>query len=265
MNLSEKNVSTLIELGLSPSQARVYLSLLKSNNLTAETLNKISGVTRPDVYRVLNELEKAGLAEKIISKPERFHAIAAEDCVSTLLERKIVKTNQLKKNALKLIQVFQDNNESGETEENFGFAFISEKSATFSKIKKMFRNSQKHICYLGMERRTPVFLSNCIPTLEEAFTREVECRMILPKSQNGLCETWKRLGKYSNFDLRLMPKRTETAFCVVDQNEILIATSALDLPPASPALWSNNHCIIDLCLEHFECLWLKAEKASFNV
>jgi len=159
MNSSEKNVSTLIELGLSPSQAIVYLSLLKSNNLTAEALNKISGVARPDVYRVLNELEKAGLAEKIISKPERFHAIGAEDCVSTLLERKIVKTNQLKKNALKLMQVFRDNNESGETDEKFGFTFIAERSATSSKIKKMFRNSQNHICYLGMERRTPSFLS----------------------------------------------------------------------------------------------------------
>jgi sugar-specific transcriptional regulator TrmB len=64
MDSPDEHVSTIVELGLSPSQARVYLVLVESKNLTAQTIHTISGVARLDVYRVLGELEEAELVEE---------------------------------------------------------------------------------------------------------------------------------------------------------------------------------------------------------
>ena len=72
---SDEYVSTLTELGLSVSQAKVYLSLAKSRSLKAPEISLISGITRPDVYRILVELEKVGFIERKISKPVRFQAV----------------------------------------------------------------------------------------------------------------------------------------------------------------------------------------------
>ena len=54
----------LMGLGLSPNQAKVYQSILKSGNSTVGDLAKSCGVRREDVYKVLPILEKMGLVEE---------------------------------------------------------------------------------------------------------------------------------------------------------------------------------------------------------
>ena len=56
----DENISPLLKLGLSESQAKIYLVLVKSGILTAEAVSTIAGVARSDAYRVLADLEKAG-------------------------------------------------------------------------------------------------------------------------------------------------------------------------------------------------------------
>jgi sugar-specific transcriptional regulator TrmB len=72
---SEDCVPTLCEIGLSISQAKIYLTLAKHKNLKAQEISSISGVARPYVYGVLVQLMEAGFVEKTISKPEEFRAI----------------------------------------------------------------------------------------------------------------------------------------------------------------------------------------------
>ena len=91
-NISDEDISTLTELGLTVSQAKIYLSLAKAKNLTAQAISTTSKVARPDVYRVLVQLNEDGLVERIISKPQEFHAISVEKCVSKLIQRRIIKT-----------------------------------------------------------------------------------------------------------------------------------------------------------------------------
>jgi sugar-specific transcriptional regulator TrmB len=265
MDSSDKHVSTLVELGLSRSQAIVYLALAKSKILTAQAIHTISGVARPDVYRVLGELENAGLVEKIISKPEKFHAISAEECVSTLLRRRKRKTQQLQKEALRLAQALRGETAHEEPDDKYGFILISGRNAVYSKAEKMMRSAKESICFLGLTRRVLAWLPTGSSSLEEALARKVDCRMIMPKPEKDLREQLKSIGKHPNFDLRLILEQPKTAFSIWDQKEILITTSAIDTPTPAPTLWSNNKSIINLCQEYFESLWLKAEKTDFNV
>jgi len=65
----EKGILILTELGLSAIQAKVYLALAQSTESTATVVADISGVARPDVYRVLAQLEKMGLVQTIVANP----------------------------------------------------------------------------------------------------------------------------------------------------------------------------------------------------
>jgi sugar-specific transcriptional regulator TrmB len=110
---------------------------VKSKDLTASGIHNACGVARPDVDRVLGELEKAGLVEKIISRPENFQAISVEECVSTLLQRRITKTLALQKKALKLSQTLEGKTGHEVSCEKFGFSLIEGKDAVYAKAGRM--------------------------------------------------------------------------------------------------------------------------------
>lgn len=201
MNPSDEYFSTMEELGLSPSQARVYLALVKSKNLTASGIHNACGVARPDVYRVLGELEKAGLVEKIISRPKNFHAISIEECLSTLLQRRITKTLTLQKKALKLTQTLGGKTGSEEPCEKFGFILIEGRDAVYAKAERMIKSAQQSIWFLGFTRRMLAWLSNSLPSMEKALARNVEVKMIMPKPQGDLWEAAK-IRKTPKFRLK---------------------------------------------------------------
>jgi sugar-specific transcriptional regulator TrmB len=263
VNSSDEDVSTLAELGLTVSQAKVYLSLAKAKNLTAQAISTISKVARPDVYRILVQLQEAGLVEKMMTKPEESHAIPIGKCVSILMQRRIRKTEELQKKALTLAQSLRRKTASEEPNEKFEFMLIHNRDAVYAKAEKMLTSAQECICFLGLTRRMFSWLSNCSPILEEALVRKVDCRMIMPQPEtnHGLAPL-KTLGKYSNFVLRLISGSPKAAFSVWDRKEVLITTSTVDTPFPASTLWSNNKGIVDLSQDYFEFLWQKAEKQA---
>lgn len=262
MKNSDDCVSTLCELGLSISQAKVILSLVQSRNLKAHEISSISGVARPDVYRILSQLEEAGLVEKTISKPEEFHAISIGKCVSNLIQKRIMKTEELQKKALTLTQNFQRNTENEEISKDFHFIFIHNRESVYGKAEKMVRNAQKSICFMGSRKRVTAWVSNYSPILEEVLIRKVNYRIIMTKSEANerLGEPFETLMKYPDFALRLIPESPNVVFCVGDRKEIFLSTSAIDTPFPHPTLWSNNKCIVDLAQDYFDLIWQQAQK-----
>jgi len=85
----EQGEKTLRELGLTSSQARVYLTLIKTGDpATVKTLNTISKVARQDLYRILTELRELSLVEMVIGNPTMFRAIPLPEAITILVERK---------------------------------------------------------------------------------------------------------------------------------------------------------------------------------
>ncbi len=261
MSVDGEYVSTLTELGLTNLQAKVYLSLAKSKNLKAQEISNAAGIARPDVYRVLTELQKAGLIERIIAKPERFHAISMEDCVSNLMQKRIMKTAELQQKTQSLARNFQRNIECEEPEAGFQFTLIPERAALYSKAEKLVKKVRTSIDFLGLRKKMVAWLLTYQSLLEEALLRNVTCRMIMPEDEIlRLDENLKSLRKHSNFLLRGVAKEPKAGFSIWDRKEILINTSTSDTAFSHPSLWSNNKVIVDLSQDYFEHIWKEANK-----
>lgn len=84
----EEKEQVLELLGLSPTQAHVYLTLIKSGKTNAKILAKQSGVACPDIYRIMIIFEKMGLIQKIIEYPKKYEAIKIEKAIPRLINRK---------------------------------------------------------------------------------------------------------------------------------------------------------------------------------
>lgn len=260
--VSDERISTLVELGLSPSQARVYLLMVESGILTAQSISKISGIVRSDVYRLLGELGKDGLVQKIISAPGKFQAMPVEESILILLQRKVKKTEQLQEKALSLVHSLKGLTAQDYSDDPFRFILISGKDAVHAKIERMMRNTKESFWVLASARRLLAWLPFGSNSLDDAVARKVDCRMIVPKKDEDLLSPLRELEKRKNVSIRLSSEQPETSFSIWDQKEVILSTSIDASLAQTPVLLSNNQSLVMLCKRHFEYLWFHAQKRA---
>ena len=107
MDVEQEATQILNRLGLTSSQAKVYLTLLKLEQATAKTISNTSKVARQEVYRVLVELEENSLVERIIAVPTEFKPISIENGLSFLIGEKRKEISDIQKEAKKLSSKFK--------------------------------------------------------------------------------------------------------------------------------------------------------------
>ena len=102
----KRNINTLIQLGFSPNQAKVYLALTKmGKESSAKEIWKHSGVAREEVYRKLRELEELGAIERILTKPYKFRASSLENVANAFLHKKAEKLSELQMEMSNLLEI----------------------------------------------------------------------------------------------------------------------------------------------------------------
>lgn len=84
-----------MSLGLTLCQAKVYLALCNFGVLDAKSIAKYADVPRPDVYRVVNELEKSGLIDRNLSRPTTFQALELDRGIDILLKKRREETEKI--------------------------------------------------------------------------------------------------------------------------------------------------------------------------
>ena len=80
------DAQTLLHLGLTASQAKVYLALLRlATDNKGTTIAKFADVPRQDVYRLLAELQQIGIVQKTLARPATFRCVPPEETVYQLI------------------------------------------------------------------------------------------------------------------------------------------------------------------------------------
>jgi sugar-specific transcriptional regulator TrmB len=260
----EEQILTLTELGLSTTQAKIYLALVKTKSQTAQAISTLSTVSRPDVYRVLNQLQDLGLVEKIIAKPEEFQAIPIEEGVSILLQRRIKKTRELQNRGFKLMQSVAQKLDGSDVAEDGGrreFVFIPSKSSAYARSERLLGGIKESIYFVGLTKSMSAWLEQYSKEMEAALSRGVDCRMILPASpaNKKFWGPFKKMRKHPNFKVRSILTVPTAGFSIWDKKELLITTASAEAPFDAATLWSNNRGMIELCADYFECLWQKSK------
>ena len=102
MNENGDCVETLKELGLTYTQAKVYIAAAKREQANAKDLCKDTGVPKQELYRILSELANIGLVEKQIGSPTQFNSIPFLNGVSILIANKRDEIDELATKAKKL-------------------------------------------------------------------------------------------------------------------------------------------------------------------
>lgn len=91
----EDNLTILQDLGLSESEARAYLTLLKLGGAKPSLVAKEMGIQRTTVYAILRELAQKGFATVYFRQNHRFYYAQRPKRLSSLFEKKLDKFREI--------------------------------------------------------------------------------------------------------------------------------------------------------------------------
>jgi len=247
-------------LGLTNSQAKVYLALAKLGEATAKEISTITQVARQEVYRVLVGLQKLGLVVRVVSVPSKFRAISTDDAFSILMEHRKKETSELEVTISEMLKKFKSGNARLALEkEETKFSLFPEQ-ATVRAEKKTLENVQRSFDVITSWRNPHSVIFSSMEGITEALHKGVEIRVIIdkPNEEKLLSNILKHLKKFPNFKIRYLPNAPKALISEYDKGEAWVGTCTNPGVKECPTLWTDNPCLLSILQDYFEMLWLIA-------
>ncbi len=149
--MDDINIMNLQKIGLSYTEAKVYLNLLKKKNFTATEISQISGVSRSKIYEILNKLINKGLCIEIRGNVKKYAPTNPETAFNGILLKNKQQFESEHKNKKKLVFELSKTltplyiSEKQNTDALNYIEVIREKTQIAEKVHILERNAEKEI------------------------------------------------------------------------------------------------------------------------
>lgn len=255
-------IETMQKLGLTFTEARIYLALVKSGQSSVKTISKSSGVARAEIYRSVPSLQKLGLIEKILNIPIKFKAMPLQNGLNILLNKANAEHLRLEENAKKLASSFRGNHEEIAQEVKNQFFVIPGKEAHIKWLKNRYEKIQSTDGILTWKDDNTINFF-CDKEIRKAQNRGVKSRIILYVPENlkaAFKNEENEKHPCSNSQKRIVFNPPLVLGGCFDNKEVIIPPT-LDNPiqTAETVFCTTNPSILALFQKYFETLWKTAE------
>ena len=243
--------------GLSPNQAKTYLTLIRLNKEATPTeIWKISDIPREEVYRKLKELFELNLVEKILGPPRLFKAVPLRTVLKELINKKAEELSQLAKDSEELLRLNHKIESENILEQPYKTIIVPKKRATIEKAKKEMLNLKKSLdCVLSFEKAMGWFSAHH-EIFKDMMRRNVKIRWILEKRKNSdFLKQVKKIPNSQLFEVKEVSSTLGACLGIYDRKVVLIDTSASSDFIQTPMMWSNNPSLIVLAQNYFDIFW----------
>lgn len=178
----------LLDVGMTPQEAVVYLALLQNNSLTAKQIAETIGSLPHAVYRVAKKLKMKNLIGIAKRKPTSFQALPLTKSLPSLVEEKIENLQKINKKILSV--KIPDKIPSSPTKINL----IYGKEEIYLEGAKMLNKTSKEILIVSIGENIPPEL---LLAQKRACERGVLIRMIVHRydqKNKEVLENFKKNG-----------------------------------------------------------------------
>jgi len=259
MLIPEDSIEILVELGLTHTEAKAYVSLLFLNTATARNLHTVSNIARQNIYQLLSDLEEKGLIEKVIAKPTKFKPIPADQAISLLLQRKKEQNSQLREKAISHFRNFEIGcAKPAVLDKNAQFLLLSKSETSplghIDKLGKAVNNAKKSVVSLIT---LPIFMKAQLmdeDIWKKAVKRGVKLKFIIARRSNEKSEINldPLLENANNFEVRWTSSLPTSTVLLIDDNEVFcrVGTNI-----ESPVLWSASPQFVGMIKDYLKMKW----------
>jgi sugar-specific transcriptional regulator TrmB len=184
-------ISSLNTLGLTNDEARVYATLVLFDHAEAKEIVDYLSLSKPSVYKALENLAGQGLAIQQKSKPARYRAISPEIAVSILMREHENAAEQ----ALSALKTLEQEKVRTDVEDAL-WTIYGDTNIEY-KIQELFRKAKNQIsCIVG---------DRYVRFLENVPVRNIPLRLIILSSSDGLLEKMHKKFPGNNIDIHIIP------------------------------------------------------------
>jgi sugar-specific transcriptional regulator TrmB len=256
LSLKDEDAVVLTQIGLTNSQAKVYLTLLELGQATGKIISKKSKIARQEIYRILRELQEKGCVVKLIALPTQFMPVPIEECLSALIRQKKQEILEAENRAIRLIDAFKNKLNSIPDKETF-MMLVPEREAYLRKFRNSIINSTIS-CDMILHWECLLYgLTVDHDLWQQATSRGVKIRFLVhnvPKEQdnNSIIERFMING---HFEIKFALYPLLATITLWDGKEASISLSPKPYPHNTTNLWTNNPGLFAVFQDYFKTIW----------
>ena len=258
---------TLVGLGLTSLQAKIYVALNSLNEATVKDISKVAKVARQEIYRALFELLKLGMIEKRIAIPNRFRAVPLKQVLEFLLERRKSETTELEKKTAKIIRMAKAPQVFAHSE--YDFLLLEGKELVLRSAADFFAASRT-IKIINESNLSTYWWINQYQLFVDALNRGARIQVLIDKPQdsNPAKAVIEKLRNSPLFEIRYLQLPPSIILVIYDQMGVLPIVSTdeaiANKEYVPPCLCSNHPAFAELLRNYFDNFWVKAAKSKWG-
>ena len=250
----------LMELGLTRTQAILYLNLMLHGESDARLLAYWTSLPRTEIYRALSELQEKGFVDKEVGSPLKFSAVPPSLCLQDVINHKYNQIREMEKTLKEFTNEF--NTQQGKEKDNdFKITIIEGRNRIISKIKQQHDSARSSVDIVSFLPRFSVIAQECLSNYKKACKRGVQYRIILGLPTNlqsfseSLPENIRRAHSNKNTKIKTTVGFQRVNSATFDGKQTSFSYYPDRLITQSPLILTNHPCIVEFAENSFEKMW----------
>ena len=246
MSVSERASAAMEALGLTGSEVKAYVTLLKGGTMTARDVSRQARIPYSKVYDALEALHNRGWIEEQKSRPIVYTAKPPDTALEELESRQQTERKEKEQVALdELMSIYVSRGE----QEKPDIWIMRGTNEILSRIKNLLLNCRTELLVALPPQLLP-FTGQIEPLLAALREKGVKTMILtspdLPESSAG------QLSRFAEIRTR---KTMYGGGLISDSREVVLLLGGGDQGTLPLAIWASHHGLASFAKDYFEFLW----------
>jgi HTH-type transcriptional regulator, sugar sensing transcriptional regulator len=246
MSVSERAETAMEELGLTGSEVKAYVSLLRGGTMTANDVSREGRIPYSKVYDALESLHAKGWVEVQKGRPIMYTARPPDTALDELRSRK--DTERKEKEGIALEELMRIYVSRGEQEKP-DIWIMRGYNEIISRVKNLLLNCRTELLVALPSQLLP-FIDRIEPLL--AALKEKGVKTLILTSPEIPTDAMLGLGRFAEVRTR---KTMYGGGLVSDSREVVLLLGGGDQGSLPLAIWASHHGLASFAKDYFEFLW----------
>jgi sugar-specific transcriptional regulator TrmB len=253
----EFSVQSLMKLGLTEYEARIYVVLTKMGPRNASEISFLGKVPRPKTYGAIRGLESKGLLRIVPGKPERYMAVSPNDVLVPLVDKLNKETGECVQVVENLAMAFESSKYvyTEKPYERYDLWSVRGRDKVYKRIQDMIGEAKVNVCFTTTTNGLVRIYKAHSEVLEKAAERGAKVKVAAPINQTN-ASVARELGEVIEVRNTVVPIMH---FASADSAEIIFIEDIPDDTNVNAgqdvATWTNDPLLVKSHEKIFDQIW----------
>ena len=246
MTLSERASAAVKALGLTGSEVKAYVALLRGGTMTASEVSRQARIPYSKVYDALESLHSRGWVEEQKSRPIVYTAKPPDTALEELKSRQETERREMEQVALEeLMGIYVSRGE----QEKPDIWIMRGTNEILSRVKNLLLNCRTELLVALPPQLLP-FTERIEPLL--AALREKGVKTLILTTPEVPQDSATQLARFAEIRTR---KTMYGGGLISDSREVVLLLGGGEQGTLPLAIWASHHGLASFAKDYFEFLW----------